>query len=86
MISLSVLHGGPGLVFFAPSVTEQLFGGISAVTGRVDDVPDEDMQTLINKVNDKIAEFLLLYIGAWIHLSSACSLQVRRMKKFCKTH
>ena len=42
MIALSILHGGPGPVFFAPVVVDYLFGGISAVKPSVDDVPDEE--------------------------------------------
>lgn len=50
MIALSILHGGPGPVFFAPVVVDYLFGGISAVKPSVDDVPDEDIQLKIRKV------------------------------------
>ena len=50
MIALSILHGGPGPVFFAPVIVDYLFGGISAVKLSVDDVPDEDLQLKIRKV------------------------------------
>ena len=50
MIALSILHGGPGPVFFAPVIVDYLFGGISAVKPSVDDVPDEDLQLKIRKV------------------------------------
>ena len=42
MVALSVLHGGPGPVFFAPVIIDYLFGGISAVQPTIEDVPDED--------------------------------------------
>lgn len=50
MIALSILHGSPGPVFFAPVIVDYLFGGISAVKPSVDDVPDEDLQLKIRKV------------------------------------
>ena len=50
MIALSILHGGPGPVFFAPVIVDYLFGGISAVKPSVDDVPYDDLQLKIRKV------------------------------------
>ena len=50
MVALSILHGGPGPVFFAPVVIDYLFGGIAAVKPRVADVPDEHLRTMIEKV------------------------------------
>ena len=38
MIALSILHGGPGPVFFARSVIDYIFGGIANVGAR--DIPD----------------------------------------------
>ena len=40
MIALSIIHGGPGPVFFSPAVVDYLFGGISSVTPRIEDIPD----------------------------------------------
>ena len=50
MIALSILHGGPGPLFFSPVVVDYLFGGTSAVKPSVDDVPDEEVQLKIRKV------------------------------------
>ena len=50
IIALSILHGGPGPVFFAPSVVDYLFGGFSAVSPSILDVPNEELQLKINKV------------------------------------
>ena len=50
MITLSILHGGPGPVFFAPVIVDYLFGGISAVKPCIEDVPNEALQLKIKKV------------------------------------
>ena len=50
MIALSILHGGPGPIFFSPVVVDYLFGGISGVKPSFFDVPDEDLQLKIRKV------------------------------------
>lgn len=44
MIALSVLHGGPGPVFFSPVVVDYLFGGVPLVKPKIDDVPDKTLQ------------------------------------------
>ena len=48
MIALSILHGGPGPVFFARSVIDYIFGGIANVGAR--DIPDLQIQSLIQRV------------------------------------
>ena len=50
MIALSILHGGPGPVFFSSVVIDYLFGGISAVKPTIEDVPEEELQSKIRKV------------------------------------
>ena len=50
IIALSILHGGPGPTFFAPIVVDYLFGGFSAVKPCIEDVPDNELQSKINKV------------------------------------
>ena len=50
MIALSILHGGPGPVFFARSVIDYMFGGIANVSARIQDIPDLQIQSLIQKV------------------------------------
>ena len=44
MIALSILHGGPGPVFFAPIIVDYLFSGISAVKPSINDVPERQLQ------------------------------------------
>lgn len=43
MIAMSILHGGPGPVFFVPVIVDYLLGS-------KDDVPDDDLQLKIRKV------------------------------------
>lgn len=50
-IVLSLSQGGPGPTFFAPSVVDYLFGGISKVKPRVEDIPDCEVQEKLSKVN-----------------------------------
>ena len=50
LIALSILHGGPGPIFFAPVIVDYLFGGMAAVHPTVDDVPDEGIRSKIIKV------------------------------------
>ena len=50
MIALSILHGDPGPVFFAPVVIDYLFGGIAGVKACcVEDVPDRVIQTKLRR-------------------------------------
>jgi len=49
-IALSILHGGPGPVFFAPVIVDYLFGGMSMVKPEVADVPDALFRSNIEKV------------------------------------
>lgn len=51
IIALSILHGGPGPVFFAPVVVDYLFGGITMVKPCVEDVPDPLLQSKLRKVS-----------------------------------
>ena len=51
MIALSILHGGPGPSFFAPSIVDYLFGGISSVKPSIEDVPEESLKKKIIKVH-----------------------------------
>lgn len=51
IIALSILHGGPGPVFFSSVIVDYLFGGMSAVKPCVDDVPGESLQSKIKKVD-----------------------------------
>ena len=61
MIALSILHGGPGPVFFSPVVIDYLFGGISAVKPSFEDVLEEELQSKIRKVHTrKYYAFLVL--------------------------
>lgn len=50
MITLSILHGGPGPVFFAPVVIDYLFGDIAGVKACVEDVPDRVIQSKLKRV------------------------------------
>ena len=50
LIALSILHGGPWPVFFAPVIVDYLFGGIGAVKPSVEDVPDQQPKCMIKKV------------------------------------
>ena len=50
IIALSVLHGGPGPIFFASVVVDYLFGGMAAVHPTVDEVPDDIVRSKIRKV------------------------------------
>ena len=50
MIALSILHGGPGPVFFAPIIADYLFSGICAVKPSINDVPERQLQLKIQKV------------------------------------
>lgn len=50
IIALSILHGGPGPVFFSPVIVDYLFGGMLAVKPSIDDIPDESLQSKIKKV------------------------------------
>ena len=43
-IVLSLSQGVPSPTFFAPSVVDYLFGGISKVKPRVEDIPDYEVQ------------------------------------------
>ena len=52
MIAMSILHGGPGPTFLAPSIVDYLFGRLSAVTPLVEDVPDMLTQNKIQKVGN----------------------------------
>ena len=52
MIALSILYGGPGPAFFAPSVIDYLFGGLSMVTPLVEDIPDTATQDKIKQVGN----------------------------------
>lgn len=49
-ITLSILHGGPGPSFFATSVVDYLFGGMSAVSPNIDDIPDDELRLKITEV------------------------------------
>ncbi len=62
MIALSIIHGGPGPVFFAPVVVDYLFGGISKVNPSVDDVPDAQLQSKITQVQYYVEWSTHLYI------------------------
>ena len=46
----SIVHRGPGPHFFAPSVVDYLFGGLSAVKPCIEDVPDDAIREKIRKV------------------------------------
>ena len=50
MIALSILHGGPGPIFFAPVIVDYLFGGMATVHPTVDEVPDDVIHSKIIKV------------------------------------
>ena len=69
MIALSILHGGPGPVFFAPVVIDYLFGGISGAKACVEDVPDRTIQLKLKKVRN-----LTLYSRIHRSLKSVFSL------------
>lgn len=53
MIALSILHGGPGPAFLAPSVIDYLFGGLSMVTPLIEDIPDTATQDKIKQVGNQ---------------------------------
>ena len=50
MIALSILHGGPGPVFFARCVIDYMFGGIANVSACIQDIPHLQIQSLIQRV------------------------------------
>ena len=49
-MSLSIIHGGHGPVFFSPTIIDYLFGGISSASPCIDDIPDTQVQSKIRKV------------------------------------
>lgn len=63
IIALSILHGGPGPVFFSSAVVDYLFGGIATVRPSIEDIPDQQVQ-------DKIRKVLLQIITSTVHVSS----------------
>lgn len=52
IIALSILHGGPGPVFFSSAVVDYLFGGIATVRPSIDDIPDQQVQAKIRNVSE----------------------------------
>ena len=50
MVSLSIIHGGPGPVFFAEPVIDYVFGDQRQCKAQIEDVPDPLIQEKINKV------------------------------------
>ena len=50
IIALSIVHGGPGPVFFSPVIVDYLFGGMSALSASINDIPDESLQIKVRKV------------------------------------
>lgn len=49
IIGLSLVHGGPGPKFLAPTVVDYLFGGLNKVQPRLEDIPDMEVQQLMMK-------------------------------------
>lgn len=56
-IVMSLMQGGPGPTFFAPSVVDYLFGGTEAVKGCIDDIPDIEICEKLHKVNIPMEEY-----------------------------
>ena len=50
MISLSLIHGGPGPSFFSQSIVDYLFHGLVAVRPTIGEIPDPAIQELMQKV------------------------------------
>ena len=71
IIALSILHGGPGPVFFSPAIVDYLFGGMSAVMPSIDDVPDINLQLKIKKVGCQLRQSLWLPLLFFIKLEES---------------
>ena len=50
MISLSIVHGGPGPSFFAECVVDYIFNGLGLVSAKIVDIPDAGIKERIQKV------------------------------------
>ncbi len=50
IIALSVIHGGPGPAFLAKSVVNYIFRSGTTFNVYIEDVPDQSIQALLNKV------------------------------------
>ena len=61
MMALSILHGGPGPVFFAPAIIDYLFDGTSGVKVTIADVPDKHIQSQIRKVTGLLGDSCILF-------------------------
>ena len=51
IVALSLVHGGPAPSFFSPAVADYIVHGVQNVRATIDDVPDEQVQQKLMKVN-----------------------------------
>ena len=58
MIALSILHGGPGPSFFAPSIVDYLFGGISSVNPS-----DPDFPTIVGRQLNQLTVYFYIVLS-----------------------